>query len=54
MALPKKKKWPKGLKRRLAKLARREAKKAKRAARLAENKKIEAAIQAARNKLNRA
>jgi len=44
MALPKKKKWPKGLKARLNKKLAREA-------RIAENKKIEKAIQEARKKL---
>lgn len=42
--LPKKKRWPRGLKRRLAALDRKKA-------RLAENKKIEAAIAAARKRL---
>jgi len=45
MALPKIKKWPKGLKARLAK-------KQKREARIALNKKIAQAIEAARRKLS--
>jgi len=44
--VPKKKKWPKGLRRRLAAAERKEA-------RIAENKRIEAAIEAARKKLNK-
>lgn len=45
MKVPKKKKWPKGLKARLARLKRIEARKA-------ENKKIESEIAAARKKLS--
>lgn len=46
MALPKKKRWPKGLKARLRKKEARDR-------RIAENKAIEKAIEAARKKLGR-